>query len=312
MLSSPVIRGLLPSRLAVAQARARLPEARERLARFAATSAAYRAASQERSRPAPPELVRCTTDPMPFWIPALRKADAAPGSRWLSKQHLPYRGILQTREVSLGGLMLDLGANVGHMSVSRVALGDVTAAYCAEPDPLNYESLVRTVADNGLEGLVLPDRVAIGASTGTARLRRGRFPGGHHIVSPGDSEAVEVDMLTLDDWVRRHAIPLPLVTFVKVDVQGLEPQVLDGAGHVLAHRHIAWQLEICPQMLQGTVSSVGDYAARLASLFTHFTDMNRSASGDRGRPTTELASALAYLGQDDASQTDILLFNLAT
>ena len=87
--------------------------------------------------------------------------------------------------------------------------------------------------------------------------------------------------------------------------------MLDGAGEVLAHRHIAWQLEVCPARLTPHVGDVGAYIARLAGLFTHFTDLNREASGDHGRPTTELADALAYLGPADAEQTDILLFNLA-
>ena len=33
--------------------------------------------------------------------------------------------------------MLDLGANVGRMSVPRVVLGDAMVAYCAEPDPVS-------------------------------------------------------------------------------------------------------------------------------------------------------------------------------
>lgn len=311
VLSADVVRGVLRSRLAMAKTRASLPEARDRASRFLDTSASYRTVRAGVETPPPPELVPITMQGVPYWVPALRPADAAPGSRWLDKQRFPYRGVLQTREVTVGGIMLDLGANVGHMSVARALLGDITAAYCAEPDPLNYECLVRTVVENQLEGLVMPDRVAIGATAGTARLRRGRFPGGHRIVDSGDEATLDVEIITLDAWVRRHAIPLPLVTFIKVDVQGLEPQVIEGAGAVLAHPHIAWQVEVCPRMLRDTVPDVPAYIARLASLFTHFTDLNRAASGPRGRPTAELAEALAYLAQDDASQTDVLLFNLS-
>ena len=311
VLSVDVVRGLLGSRRAMAQVRASQPDAQDRAGRFLETSVSYREVRNGLDAPPAPELVRVTMEDAPYWVPALRPADAEPGSRWLEKQRFPYRGVLQTREVTVGGIMLDLGANVGHMSVARAMLGDITAAYCAEPDPLNYECLVRSVIENQLEGLVMPDRVAIGAAAGTARLRRGRFPGGHRIVDGADAATLDVEITTLDAWVRRHAIPLPLVTFIKVDVQGLEPQVIEGAGAALAHPHIAWQVEVCPRMLRDTVPDVPAYLARLASLFTHFTDLNRAASGPRGRPTAELAEALAYLGQDDTSQTDILLFNLS-
>ena len=309
ILSTDVIRGLMGLRLGVAQHRAAESEVRERLARFNASSHSY--AQRHAAQKPSPQLVRSTSDAVPFWIPALKSKDAAAGSRWLRKQSPPYRGILQTREVAIGGIMLDIGANIGHMSITRTVLGDVTAAYCAEPDALNYEALVCTVVENGLEGLVLPDRVAIGARTGTAHLQRTRFPGGHHIVD-GAAEAgtVEVEMLTLDDWVQRHAIPLPLVTFVKVDVQGHEPQVLDGAREVLAARHIAWQMEISPTSLRQAGVDVGRYIHRLREQFTHFTDLNKNAAGERGRPTAELWDALAYTSEEPDGCTDVLLFNL--
>lgn len=311
--STDIIRGLMASKLAIARHRAAETDARDRLARFLVSSPGY---ARHRVLQAPSaQLVRSTSDAVPYWIPALKPKDAAPDSPWLQKQSVPYRSILQTREVAVGGIMLDLGANIGHTSVARVVLGDITAAYCAEPDALNYEALVRTVVENGLEGLVLPDQVAIGARTGTARLRRSRFPGGHQIVAGAagagvNPDEVEVEMLTVDDWVRRHGIPLPLVTFVKVDVQGLESQVLDGARDVLAARHIAWQLEVGLGTLRQAGVDVVQHLERLRAHFTHFTDLNKDAAGERGRPTAELRDALAYLEARPDGHTDVLLFNL--
>ncbi|MEQ1730425.1 MAG: FkbM family methyltransferase [Vicinamibacterales bacterium] len=311
--STDIVRGLMGSKLAIAQHRATEASARDRLARFIASSPSY--AEHRATAHTSPQLVRSTSDPVPYWIPVLPSKSAERDARWLQKQAVPYRGILQTREVAVGGIMLDIGANIGHMSVPRVVLGDATVAFCAEPDALNYEALVRTVVENGLEGLVLPDRVAIGARTGTAQLRRSRFPGGHQIVdgatgADANSDDVEVEMLTVDDWVRRHGIPLPLVTFVKVDVQGLESQVLDGARDVLAARHIAWQLEVGLGTLRQAGVDAARHLDRLREHFTHFTDLNKDAAGDRGRPTAELRDALAYLEDRPDGHTDVLLFNL--
>lgn len=310
VLSTHVIRGLMRPRLTVARYRAAEVGARDRLARFVASSPSY--AASRVAHQWSPQLVRSTSDAVPYWIPALHAKDAAPDSPWLRKQAVPYRTVLQTREVALGGIMLDLGGNIGHTAVSRVVLGDVTAAYCAEPDALNHEALVRTVVENGLEGLVLPDRVAIGARTGTALLRQSRFPGGHQVVAGArEHDTVEVEMLTLDEWVRRHGIPLPLVTFVKVDVQGLESQVLDGAREVLAASHIAWQLEFGLDTLRQAGVDAGEHLERLRAHFTHFTDLNKNAAGERGRPTTELREALRYLdAEPGGGHTDLLLFNL--
>ena len=77
----------------------------------------------------------------------------------------------------MGGIMLDLGANIGRTSIPRVIIGDVTAAYCAEPDPLNFECMARAVIDDGLRGPAMPDQTAIGDRNGTVRLYRGRRSG---------------------------------------------------------------------------------------------------------------------------------------
>ena len=79
-------------------------------------------------------------------------------ARYLRHQDFPYRAIAQTREAGIGGVMIDIGANIGRMSIPRVVLGDATLAYCLEPDPLNYACLVRNIRDNGLAGLALADQ----------------------------------------------------------------------------------------------------------------------------------------------------------
>ena len=134
-----------------------------------------------------------------------------------------YRVILQTREVGLGGLMLDIGANTGRMAVPRAILGDVTAVYCAEPDLLNYQCLVRNVRDNHLTGLVLPDHLAVASEDGVVRLERAKTTGGHRVIDQGVATTrtvTEVPALTVDSWMDRLGIAPEQVAFVKVDVQG--------------------------------------------------------------------------------------------
>jgi FkbM family methyltransferase len=206
--------------------------------------------------------------------------------------------------------MLDLGANIGRMAIPRVVLGDVTAAYCAEPDPLNFACLVRTVVDNGLQGLVLPDQTAIGDRNGTVSLLREGASGNFRVVTDSASakeNIVDVPCCTLDDWVERLGIDLDAVTFIKVDVEGFERRVVSGAARVLASRHIAWQMEIKPKGLRGAGDEPAGLYADLQRPFTHFIDLNRRAAGARIRAITELGDALAYIEPD--GKTDVLLFS---
>jgi FkbM family methyltransferase len=308
ILSPFIVHDLLPARLATIRARAARADAGASEARLAHVSSAYREALASLTRPAE-NLIRTDVQGVTWWVPAPRSLSRAARERFVAKQRFPYRNITQTREFSLGPILLDIGANNGRMSIPRVILGDIAQAYCAEPDPLNYAALVRNVVDNGLSGLVLPDNVAIGATTGTAKLQHAKYPGGHHLVhDAATNNAVNVACWRLDDWCEQLSIDPNLVAYVKVDTQGWEVQVLRGAPKLLGYRHIAWQLEVTPEML----AAAGDSAAELfricAERFSHFVDLGKDVDGPRSRPVVELEQALAYLG-GQVPHTDIILFN---
>ena len=314
VLDADVLRRSLPLRAPTVSARAAVPQVREQDRRFACGSPAYAAAIEAPDAAFDANVTRIVLDGLNWWVPLVHPDDAMRVERSISQQDFPYRTIAQTRELALGGAMIDLGANVGRMCIPRVVLGDVAVAYCAEPDPLNYECLIRNVRDNDLRGLVLPDRVAVGGTTGTVTFARTRTAGGHRVVGDAAStryETLQVSMVTMDDWIARLGIDPELVAFVKMDVQGSEVGVLTGAARLLAQRHIAWQIEIDPHLLQAAGSSAAELFVLVRRHFTHFIDLNSDAVGERVRPVAELPDALAYLGGRDA-RTDILVCTLAS
>lgn len=308
VLSPEIVRSLLPLRVTTVRARASDADAAASERRLVTISDAYSKA-KDAAREDTDTLVRSNLDGLTWWVPVPSSVTGALRQRFVAKQRFPYRNITQTREFALGAVMLDIGANIGRMSIPRVILGDFVRAYCAEPDPLNYDALVRNIVDNGLAGLVLPDRVAIGATTGMARLRHAKYSGGHHLVSDAEvSGTVEVPCWRLDDWCERLAIDPELVAYVKVDTQGWELDVLRGAPGLLARRHVAWQFEISPTLLAAAGASASDVYNVCANHFTHFVDLGKVAEGPRARTTGDLSQALSYL-DDGESQTDIILFN---
>jgi FkbM family methyltransferase len=309
VLDPDIVRSALRSRVATIPARATYANARAAASRLENTSSAYREALA-RVHGAADGLVRTDLEGLTWWVPIRPSTSDEARKRFVAKQRLPFRNITQTREFALGPVMLDIGANTGRMSIPRVILGDFGQAFCAEPDPLNYSALVRNVVDNKLEGMVLPDQVAIGAATGTAHLRHAKYSGGHRLVSDGDaSDTIEVPCWRLDDWCERLSIDPHLIAYVKVDTQGGERDVLRGAASLLTFRHIAWQLEISPSMLDAAGASATHLYDLCTEYFSHFIDLSKEASGPRARPTNELEVALEYVHGDGGSQTDVILFN---
>jgi len=312
ILDKGVLRGLMPGRLRAMHRAGSDPETEARERRFSELSPSYAThVTDGRTSVADTRVVEI--DSLTWWVPLPAPDDPVLVERALNQQNFPYRVITQTREAAIGGAMIDIGANTGRMSIPRVVLGDVTVAYCAEPDPLNYLCLVRNIRDNRLRGFVLPDQLAIGSQDGTLRLRRSRSAGGHRVVDAAGAlprDVIEVRSLRLDTWVDRIGIDLNRVRFVKVDVQGSEVDVLRGAPRVLAHKHIAWQIEIDLDLLAKRGLRGDDLYGLMEQHFTHFEDLNRHLTGPRVQPVTELRQALAHVSGGSGGRTDVLLFTL--
>jgi FkbM family methyltransferase len=313
VLDPNLLRAQLSLRWPSVRRAAAVPAVRDRLTRFRAASPAYEAARAAAAGPLSGSHAM-TLDGLAWSVPLVHPDKPQVVARAIAHQDFPYRVITQTRDVSIGGTMIDIGANIGRMSVPRIVLGDALLAYCAEPDPLNYACLVRNVRDNGLEGLVLPDHLAIGAAEGTVRLQRATSAGGHRVLPEGASsrrEVLEVPCLPLDVWVERVGIDLDQVRFIKVDVQGSEVDVLRGASRTLERHHIAWQIEVDLETLATRgFDARKDLYPLMQQHFTHFIDLDKHRMSARVRPVSALVEELSYVSGGSGGRTDVVLFTL--
>ena len=300
LLRPEVLADLLPSRAAWRRATPPDPAALERERVHLSASAEY-AAAIAGSLPASEEVTIAGL----FWrVPADARRPGRLADRVVKDGWLPLADLLRTREAITSGVMLDIGANIGLTSIPRAVLGDADVVYAAEPDPDNFACLVANTIANGLRGIVLPDRVAVGDRTGTARLQRSGSIGGHRLT---EDDGLEVPVVTVDDWVARLHVDAAAVRYVKVDVQGRESHVLDGAQSLLTRPGVVWDVEFSPEHLRLCGRSPEHLIERMQAAFTTFVDLNPHAPGKRVRPVDQLAEALAYL---DRSYTNLLLYRV--
>jgi FkbM family methyltransferase len=243
-------------------------------------------------------------DHVPLWVPATH----------VRKVKLPWALIQKVRAVAVGGVMLDIGANIGQTCVPRILLGDFHAIYAAEPEPANYARLKATVAANRMQGFVLPDRVAIGSRDGVLQLHIGHYRS-HAAATDRDPDAIEVPSLTLDSWIERLGVDPDEVSFVKTDTNGYELDVLHGAARLLSKRLAVWQIEVAPTFMARLGTTVEMLSDELSKHFTHFIDISHKAPGEVVRPLHVLTDALTYLETMANSrsgkppQTDLLCLN---
>jgi FkbM family methyltransferase len=132
-----------------------------------------------------------------------------------------------------GGVVLDVGANVGYYTLlASVLVGDAGAVHAFEPEPRNAEFLRRHLRINGRRNVTV-QQAAVSDRAGTARFEFGTGSGTGHL---GEAGTLEVRTLRLDDFCAEHGLA---PAAIKIDVEGAEMSVLAGARSTLArHRPI--------------------------------------------------------------------------
>ena len=165
----------------------------------------------------------------PLHAAAASKAIYANPPDWAEMR--AWRHLLRT-----GDLFVDVGSNVGLYSIWAADCG--AAPIAIEPDPVNAERTRQNLALNGLVGEV--HECALAAEPGVAQFSTGLDTVNHLVSSPDGAElSREVEVRTLDDILAgRH------VRGIKIDVEGAERLVLEGARATLAERRVdVFQLE---------------------------------------------------------------------
>lgn len=146
------------------------------------------------------------------------------------------------------GTLLDVGANIGPISVPAVARGLAARAIAFEPDPLNYRTLMANLYLNDLVGRVTAINTALGEHPDET-LEFQLSPdnkGDHRVIAPelsgpdalGENvwQTCQVSSTSLDAISNELSIVPGSDTLLWMDVQGWEAKVLRGATALLAAR----------------------------------------------------------------------------
>ena len=132
--------------------------------------------------------------------------------------------------------LVDVGANFGTTSVAALVHHGFERVVAIEPDPENLRLLRANLALNGVEDLATVVPAAASASEGSAAFRRGFSEGvwksGSGRLGAAEAGGVSVATVSLDSVVAGSGLDLTR-TLLWIDVQGHEPEVLEGATALL-------------------------------------------------------------------------------
>ena len=186
-----------------------------------------------------------------------------------------------------GKVAYDVGANEGsHTLALRRRTGATGRVYAFEPEPGSFARLTRVVALNGLSNVAV-FAVALGDETGVGRLvlpARGSDaelaatldPALQAMLGNGATGAeIEVPVIRLDEWVQEMDLAAP--DFMKIDVEGLEAAVLDGAIETIAAARPALFIEIHGADPDAKTANAAAVLGRLAPLGYRFRHLESGA-----------------------------------
>jgi len=162
------------------------------------------------------------------------------GARWVvgSANHGCWLGSYEYRKqrlfakvVSPGDYVIDVGANVGFYTLLAASLaGSHGRVVAIEPLSQNVDRLLRHVSLNCLDTVTVI-HAAVGDHMGTTRFAVNAQSNSMGRISP--SGVLEVRLVSLDGLSAKGSLGIPDV--VKIDVEGAEFEVLQGAERLLTH-----------------------------------------------------------------------------
>jgi FkbM family methyltransferase len=174
-------------------------------------------------------------------------------SRYYPSTYEPAKTAFLREHSSQGATVLDLGAHIGLFSVQLArSVGPSGRVISFEPAPHTAAVLRQTIRCNGLASVVSVRQVALSGRRGEVEL----FETGDECSNASSlvrtdrtRDAVRVVATTLDDLVDDERLT---VAVVKMDIEGAELAVLEGAPVLLSHQRPAMTIEIHPLELRAS------------------------------------------------------------
>lgn len=170
-----------------------------------------------------------------FW-----RVGASTHGCWLGSYELDKQKVL-SHYVQKSDKVLDIGANAGFYSLAFSQLiGSEGKVWAFEPFCENLTNLCFHIDINELKNVYVI-AVAISSNTGLANFSFGLNNATGSINSQEEGNYI-VPTLSLDDALKMNYIEHP--NFIKMDVEGAESKVLEGAKTILQKRRAVWLVSL--------------------------------------------------------------------
>jgi FkbM family methyltransferase len=180
------------------------------------------------------KLIRTKVEGMDLWY---REDDRVIGQRIALDKYEKYETALMMSQIGKNDVMVDVGANIGYYTM--LLAKRAKKVYALEPDKEIFAILKKNVEANNLKNVVLLNCAASDKKE-TKYLVKDKENFGNSRLS--DKKGEMVNCLRLDDILVNEQ----KISAIKIDVQGWEPAVIEGAKKVIERDYPTLFLEYTP------------------------------------------------------------------
>lgn len=171
--------------------------------------------------------------------------------------------VYEFNKIEKNDVVIDVGAHVGIFTLKAARRARLVIA--VEPYPPNFKLLLVNIKMNRLEN-VIPVNVALGSYNGEAEFRVA-IRSGHHTISNNrknylqktnliSNKKLKVKLRTVDSLIEETGIKK--VSFIKIDAEGVELDVLKGANNTLLN-NTRMKVAIATYHLPGETEKINDF-----------------------------------------------------
>jgi FkbM family methyltransferase len=143
-------------------------------------------------------------------------------------------------------ILWDIGSHNGHYSIFAASIAKAGGqVFSFEPDSVASEIHNKNIRLNQLENKITFFDVAVSEHNGTLQFQALGGNANSHIIKDenfSDNNTIEVQTKTLNTLAQE----LPLPTYIKIDTEGAEIDILKAGGALLENRNITFICELHP------------------------------------------------------------------
>lgn len=169
---------------------------------------------------------------------------------YLYRKREPFSTDFVKKIIKENEIVIDIGANIGYYALLEARLANKGKTYCIEPIPTNINLLKRSIELNNYKNMDV-FQYAMGDKNGKSKMYVYDKCNWCSLTKNVDAtiiDEIEVPTITLDKFVECYVCQYP--TFIRMDVEGYEYQIIKGAFKILeSNKPLKLCIELHPHLM---------------------------------------------------------------